>query len=48
MERMRKTKTKHGLYAAEAIELRRLVNMMLRHAKGHLRQVAEETDNDSG
>ena len=43
MERMRKTRTKHGLYAAEAIELRRLVNMMLRRARGHLRQVAEET-----
>ena len=43
MERMRKTKTKHGLYAAEAIELRRLVNMMLRRARGHLRQVAEVT-----
>jgi hypothetical protein len=30
LERMRKAKTKHGLYMAEAIELRRLVNLILR------------------
>jgi hypothetical protein len=41
LERMRKAKTKHGLYAAEAKELRRLVNLMLRKAKGHLKHLAE-------
>jgi hypothetical protein len=41
LERMRKAKTKHGLYTAEAVELRRLVNSMLREARGHLQDMAE-------
>lgn len=41
MARMRKAKTKHGIHAAEAIEFRRLINSMLRAARGHLKDIAE-------
>jgi hypothetical protein len=37
---MRKAETKQGLYTAEAVELRRLVNSMLREARGHLQDMA--------
>jgi hypothetical protein len=37
---MRKAKTKHGRYTAEAIELRRLVNLMLREARKQLKHMA--------
>ena len=43
LERMRKAKTKHGRYTAEAIERRRLVNLMLREARGHLKDMGEVT-----
>ena len=43
LERMRKAKTKHGLYTAEAIGLRRQINAILREAKRHLRDMAEVT-----
>ena len=41
LERMRKAKTKHGLYAAEAIAHRQMVNMMLRKSREHLKHLAE-------
>jgi hypothetical protein len=43
LARMRKGKTKHGLYSAEAIKFRRLVNLILKRARGHLRQMIETT-----
>ena len=38
---MRQAKTKHGLYTAEAMAQRKMVNMMLREARGHLKHLAE-------
>ncbi len=39
LERMRRARTKHGLYAGAALEFRRLVNRMLREARAHLRSI---------
>ena len=39
LERMRQAKTIHGLYTLEAIAHMRMVKMILREAKGHLRDM---------
>ena len=39
LERMRRAKTKHGFFAQEALEFRRLVHRILREAKAHLRSI---------
>jgi hypothetical protein len=40
---MRKARTKNGLYTAEATAHRKMVNMMLRAAKKHLKHLGEVT-----
>ena len=41
LERLRQARTKHGRYTAEATAHRRMVNMILRKAKGHLRDMTK-------
>ena len=41
LERLRQVKTIHGLYTAEAIGHRRMVNLILREARGHLKHIIE-------
>ena len=43
LESMRQARTKHGLYTAEATAHRKMVNMMLRAARKHLKHLAEVT-----
>jgi hypothetical protein len=46
LERMRRAKIKHGLYAKEALEFRRLVNRILKEAKAHLRLLTKAAESE--
>ncbi len=44
LQRLREAKTRHGLYAKEALNFRRRVNQILREAKAHVRDFALTED----